>query len=152
MAPTRTNPIIFYLIRTGPKHFIINPKLPGFRLQQTCEYDQILSNNILQHANQCPILAVLTQVGNARHGFHLIFHFIFKILRKNIYTLAKTPGPDQTKIFIPDPARPENILKNMSRSRTGFSPVQSGPWKLGGEGVCVSGCPAGLYFEGINKV
>ena len=40
MAPTRTDPIIFYPIRTGPKHFIINPKLPGFGLQQSCEYDQ----------------------------------------------------------------------------------------------------------------
>ena len=27
MAPTQTDLIIFCLIRTGPKHFIINPKL-----------------------------------------------------------------------------------------------------------------------------
>ena len=40
MAPTRTDLIIFYPIRTGPKHFIINSKLPVFGLQQTCEYDQ----------------------------------------------------------------------------------------------------------------
>ena len=36
-------------------NFIINPKLPGFGLQQTCEYDQKWSNNILHNANQRPV-------------------------------------------------------------------------------------------------
>ena len=34
-----------YPIRTGSKIFIINPKLPGFGLLQTCEYDQKFQNS-----------------------------------------------------------------------------------------------------------
>ena len=33
----------------------------------------------------------------------------------------KFPGPD-----LPDPTRPENILKTVPRTRTGFGPVRSG--------------------------
>ena len=51
----------------------------------------------------------------------------------------KFPDPDRPEIKFPDPTRPENILKNVPRPRTGFSPVRSGPGKLG-----VSGCNAGL--------
>ena len=87
MAPTQTDPIIFYSLWTGRKHFIINLKLPGFGVQQTCEYIKKWSHNILQHANQIITISVLcllyfTQVGNARHGFHLIPLYFRNSLKK----------------------------------------------------------------------
>ena len=67
---TQTDQIIFY---QDQNIFFINPKLLRFGTTTTnCEHDPKWSKNILQHVNQCPMLAVLTQFGNARHGFHLI--------------------------------------------------------------------------------
>ena len=54
------------------------------------------------------------------------FHFTFEILGKNIWYSGKK-YPNRNEIFIHDPT--ENILKNMSRFRTGFGLVQSGPWE-----------------------
>ena len=59
---------------------------------------------------------------------------------KNVpYPGKNIPDRDRPEIKFPDPTRPENILENVPRPRTGFGPVRSGPGKLG-----VSGCPAGL--------
>ena len=108
-ALTWTDPIIFYPIRTGLKCFIINPKLHGFRLQQTCEYDQKWSHNILQqHTNQRPILAVLTLVGNARHSFHLLPLYFWNSQKTPTWTGPKSLSLTQSdpKIFpktCPDP-------------------------------------------------
>ena len=39
----------------------------------------------------------------------------------------KDPDSDRPEIKFPDPTRPQNILKNVPRPRTGFGPVRSGP-------------------------
>ena len=69
--------------------------------------------------SQCPILAVLTQVGNARHGFHFIFKNLRKIYHAPIKNIPTRTGPKSLS-----PIRPD-ILKNVTRSRTVFGPVQS---------------------------
>ena len=64
--------------------------------------------------------------------------FIPKIPGENVsYPGKKIPRPEQTrnKIPRPDPTRPENILSNVTRSRTGFGPVRSSPGKLGVSGL-----------------
>ena len=74
---------------------------------------------------------LLTQVGNVRHGFHLILYFIFEILRKNIwYSSKKFPYGDQTKIFIPDPKIFSKTYPNPGLFSDQSSPVQgySGFW------------------------
>ena len=123
MPQHRTDPIIFYPDRTEPKHFIINQKLPSFGLQQTHEYDLKWSNNILQHANQGPTLTVLTQFGNARHGFHLIPLYPRNFWKK-IYDTQVENTPTLTGPKSLSPTQPENIIKNVSRSRTGFGLVR----------------------------
>ena len=100
MAQTRTDPIIFYPIRNGPKHLIISPKLPSFGRQQTCEYGQKRSHNILQHTDQCPILAVPYLLSEAWFPFNSLWFskFLEKICDtpvKNTPTGAKSLSPNR---------------------------------------------------------
>ena len=104
---------------------IINPKLSGFKPQQTHEYHPKWSNNILQHANHCPIIAVLIQFGNKSHDLHLIPFYPWNS-QKNIWYMVKNTLT-WTRLKSSSLTRPENILKNVSRSLTGFGPVQSSP-------------------------
>ena len=85
---------------------------------------------ILQHTYQCPILAILTQVGIVRHGFHLI-PLNFRILGKKTtwYSGKKNLDPDWTEIFIPDPTwKYSQKIPDWFRS----GPVRSGKTRVVG--------------------
>ena len=128
MAPTRTDPIILYRIQIGPKHFIINPVSDYNKPVNTTRNEAITSYNMLISVLY---LQYLFRLG--MRGFVSIWlHFIFEILRKNIwYSCKKYAHLARIEIFIPNPTRAENILQNVSRYWSGFGPVQSQPGKLG---------------------
>ena len=122
MAPTPDWPdCIFYLDRTGPDQ----TETFYYQLDITQFWTiKKQSNNILQHANQDPILNVLTQFGNGRHGFHFNSILSSKFLEKIYDTLVKnTPTWTEQKAL--SPTRPENILKNVPWSQTSFGLVWS---------------------------
>ena len=104
----RLEPTRLYFTQSRPDRSILSstPKLSGLGLQQACEYNQKWSHNILQHDKQCPIFAVLTQLGKARHGFHLIPLNLRNSLKK-IYDTPIKNTPTRTRSKSLSPTRPD---------------------------------------------
>ena len=112
MAPTRTDPIIFYSIWTGP-----------------C----ILSSTRNYPISDCnkPVNTTRNEPITSYNMLICVFHLTFEIPRRKIHDTPVKNTPTRTGSKSSSPTRPENILKNVSGSRTGFGPVQSGSGNLG---------------------
>ena len=132
MALTWTDPIIFYPIPTRPKHFVINPKLPVFGLQQNCEYDQKWTNNILKYANQCPCCIYSGWGWEAWFLFNstLFSKFLEKIYDTLVRNTPTRPGPKSLSPTWPNPKIFSKTFPDPELVSVQSSPVQgnSGFW------------------------
>ena len=108
--PKRVN----FMARLGPTRLCSTRSVPNWNILSSIRNNPVSdynkpvnewSNNIVQHPNQCPILAVLTQVGNARHSFHLITLYFRNSRKKYVILREKIPqlGPNRNLYPRPDP-------------------------------------------------